>query len=250
METMEQRTIHDRYLAIFKANLLAGVFLIGCTAMIGSSLFLDDPLLWKIAAGVALATSIGQTAAWRVDDGRGRLWLYGVAAVLGSASIYVWSAGISWVFYVSSVPMPSTLRAACIAVAVTGTLFWMIMAARQVSTVLGKPEFIAQAFRDAGGEIQYSLSAMQQLSESSNHCNPIARVGQGLVLFAAPAVFLAVRIRAPLPASADLLLFSTVLLTPGSLFFAGLAVKGILLMIATPRRLERIHGKPVTLTDG
>jgi hypothetical protein len=87
------------------------------------------------------------------------------------------------------------------------------------------------------------------LSTSSNHRNPIARIGQGLVLFAAPAVLLAVRIRAPLPGSADLLLFSTVLLTPCSLFFAGLVVKGILLMIATPRRLERIHGKPVTLTD-
>ncbi|MEK7914797.1 hypothetical protein [Burkholderia contaminans] len=69
-----------------------------------------------------------------------------------------------------------------------------------------------------------------------------------MVLFAVPAVILAVRVRAPLPASADMLLLSTVLLTPCSLFFAGLAVKGILLMIVTPRRLERIHGKPVTLT--
>ncbi|WP_174935080.1 hypothetical protein [Burkholderia lata] len=246
---MEQGTIHDRYLAIFKANLLAGAFLIGSAAMIGSSLFLDDPLLWKIAAGVALATSIGQVAAWRVDDGRGRLWLYGVASVLASVSIYVWIAGISWMFYVSSAPMPSTIRAVCIAVAVTGTLLWMVMTAGQVSAVLGKSEFVAQAFRDTGSEIQYSLSAMQRLSESSNHRNPIARIGQGLVLFAAPAVLLAVRIRAPLPGSADLLLFSTVLLTPCSLFFAGLVVKGILLMIAMPRRLERIHGKPVTLTD-
>lgn len=249
MEPTEQGTIHDRYLAIFKANLLAGAFLVGCAVVIGSPLFLDDPLPWKIAAGVALATSIGQVAAWRVDDGRGRLWLYGVASVLASTSICVWIAGISWMFYVSSVPMPSTIRAACIAAAVTGTLLWMVMTARQVCAVLGKPEFIAQAFRDAGSEIQYSLSAMQQLSTLSNHRGPIARIGQGLVLFAAPAVFLAVRIRAPLPASADLLLFSTVLLTPCSLFFASLAVKGILLMIATPRRLERVHGKPVTLTD-
>ncbi|MBY4726015.1 MULTISPECIES: hypothetical protein [Burkholderia] len=249
MATTEPCTIHDRYLAIFKANLLAGTFLIGCAVMVGSPLFLDDSLPWKIAAGVALATSIGQAAAWRVDDGRGRLWLYGVAAVLVSASIYVWTAGISWIFFVSSVPMPSTLRAMCIAVAVTGTLLWVVMTARQVSAVLGKPEFIVQAFRDAGSEIQYSLSAMQRLSTLSNYRGPIARIAQGLVLFAAPAVFLAVRIRAPLPASADLLLFSTVLLTPCSLFFAGLAVKSILLMIVTPRRLERVHGKPVTLTD-
>lgn len=48
--------------------------------------------------------------------------------------------------------------------------------------------------------------------------------------------------------AADLLLFSTMLLTPCSLFFAGLAVKSVLLMIVTPRRLERVHGKPVTLT--
>ncbi|WP_412526821.1 hypothetical protein [Burkholderia lata] len=249
METTEPCTIHDRYFAIVKANLLAGAFLIGCAVVIGSPLFRDDPLLWKIAAGVALATSIGQVAAWRVDDGRGRLWLYGVAAVLANASIYVWTAGISWMFYVSSVPMPSTLRAMCIAVAATGTLLWVVMTARQVSAVLGKPEFIVQAFRDAGSEIQYSWSAMQQLSTLSNHRGPIVRIAQGLVLFAAPAVFLAVRIRAPLPASADLLLFSTVLLTPCSLFFAGLAVKGILLMIVTPRRLERVHGKPVTLMD-
>lgn len=217
--------------------------------MIGSPLFLDDSLPWKIAAGVALATSIGQVAAWRVDDGRGRLWLYGVAAVLANASIYVWIDGISWMFYVSSTPMPLTLRAVCIAVAVTGTLLWVVMTARQVSAVLGRPEFIVQAFRDAGSEIQYSLSTMQQLSTLSNHRGPITRITQGLVLFAAPAVFLAVRIRAPLPASADLLLFSTVLLTPCSLFFAGLAVKGILLMVVTPRRLERVHGKPVTLMD-
>jgi len=249
METMEQSTIHDRYLAIFKVNLLASAFLIGCAYVIGSRLFLDDSLLWKIAAGVALATSIGQAAAWRVDDGRGRLWLYGVAAVLVIGSVYVWIAGISWMLYVSSVQMPSTLRAMCIAVAVTGALLWMVMTARQVSAVLGKPGFIAQAFRDTGSEIQYSLSAMQQLSTSSNHHGPIVRIGQGLVLFATPAVILAVRIRAPLPASADLLLFSTVLLTPCSLFFAGLVVKGILLMIVTPRRLERIRGKPVTLMD-
>lgn len=166
METMEQGTIHDRYFAIVKANLLAGALLIGCAVVIGSPLFRDDPLLWKIAAGVALATSIGQVASWRVDDGRGRLWLYGVAAVLANASIYVWIAGISWVFYVSSTPMPSTICAVCIAVAVTGTLLWMVMMACQVPAVLGKSEFIAQAFRDTGSEIQYSLSAMQQLSTS------------------------------------------------------------------------------------
>lgn len=121
------------------------------------------------------------------------------------------------------------------------------MTARQVSAVLGKPGFIAQAFRDTGSEIQYSLSAVQQLSTSSNHRGLIARIAQGFVLFAAPAAILAVRVWAPLPASADLLLFSTVLLTPSSLFFAGVTVKGILLMIVTPRRLERISGRPVTL---
>ncbi|BAX59573.1 hypothetical protein BSFP_024100 [Burkholderia stabilis] len=182
-----------------------------------------------------------------VNDGI-QLWLYGVAAVLAIGSVYVWIAGISWMFYVSSVQMPSTLRAMCIAVAVTGALLWMVMTARQVSTVLEKPEFIAHAFRDAGSEIQYSLSAMQQLSTSSNHRGPIARIGQGLVLLAVPAVFLAVRIRAPLPASADLLLFSTVLLTPCSQILVGFVVTGSLLMIGMPRRLERIHGKPVILT--
>ncbi|MCA8101433.1 hypothetical protein [Burkholderia contaminans] len=246
-EPGEPSTIHDRYFAIFKSSLLAGAFLIGCAYVIGSRLFLDDSLPLKIAAGVALATSIGQAAAWRADDGRGRLWLYGVAAVLVIGAIYVWIAGISWMLYVSSVQMPSMLRAMCIAVTVTP--LWVVMTARQVSAVLGKPGFIAQAFRDTGSEIQYSLSAMQQLSTSSNHHGLIARIGQGLVLLATPAVILAVRIRAPLPASADLLLFSTVLLTPCSLFLAGLATKGVLLMIVTPRRLERIRGKPVILTD-
>ncbi|MDN7936010.1 hypothetical protein QZM52_32545 [Burkholderia metallica] len=42
-------------------------------------------------------------------------------------------------------------------------------------------------------------------------------------------------------------MFSVVLLYPCSQFLAGLVVKGSLLMIGTPRRLERIHGKPVTL---
>lgn len=248
MEVMEQSTISERYFAIFKSNLLAGAFLIGCAYVLGSPLFLDDSLPWKIAAGVALATSIGQAAAWRVDGGRGRLWLYGVAAVLASWTVYVLIAGISWMFYVSSVPMLSTIRTMCIAAAVTGTLLWMVMTARQVSAVLGKSEFVAHAFSDAGSEIQYSLSAMQQLGTSSGRRGPITWISHGVVLFVAPAVFLAARIRAPLPASADLLLFSTVLLTPCSQFFAGLAVKGSLLMIATPRRLERLHGKPVVLT--
>ncbi|KVM60662.1 hypothetical protein WJ58_06120 [Burkholderia ubonensis] len=233
---------------MFKTNLGLGVFLIACAYVFGSPLFLDDPLPLKIAAGVVLATSIGQVAAWRFDGGRGRLWLYGVAAVLAGCSTYFFVAGISWIFYFSSTQMPSAIRIICVGAAVSGTLLWGAMTARQVSVVLGKPEFIAHAFKDAGSEMQYSLSEMQQFGAFSDRCGPIVRIGQGLVLFAVPAVFLAARIRSLLPASADLLLFSTVLLYPCSQFFFGVIVKGSLLMIGMPRRLERIHGKPVVLT--
>lgn len=223
--------------------------MIGCAYALGSPLFLDDPLPLKITAGVVLATIIGQAAAWRVDGGRGRLWLYGIAVVLAGFSVCFFIAGISWIFYFSSVPMPSTIRIVCVAAAVSGTLVWMAMTARQIFGVLGKPEFIAHAYTDAGSEFQYSLSAIQQLVGTfSDRRGPVVRIVQGLVVFAVPAVFLVARIRVPLPASADLLLFSTVLLTPCSQILVGFVVTGSLLMIGTPRRLERIHGKPVILT--
>ncbi|WP_407971121.1 hypothetical protein ACJ51O_02325 [Burkholderia pyrrocinia] len=67
-------------------------------------------------------------------------------------------------------------------------------------------------------------------------------------MFAVPAVFLVARIRVPLPASADLMLCSAVRLTPFSQILVVFVGTGSLLMIGTPRRLERIHGRPVILT--
>lgn len=114
--------------------------------------------------------------------------------VLVCCSVYFLIAAISWVFYLSSVPMPPTIRITCVAAAVSGTRLWTIMTARQVSGVLGKPEFIAHAFRDTGKEIPYCLSAMQQLGTFLNRCGPIVRIGQGLALFVVPVVFVTARI--------------------------------------------------------
>ena len=169
--------------------------------------------------------------------------------VLVCCSVYCLIAGISWMFYFAFVPMPSTIRTTCVAAAVSGTVLWTIMTARQVSGVVGKSEFITHAFRDAGSEIQYSLSAMQQLGAFSDPRGLIVRIGQGGVVFAVPTVFVAARIWTALPTSSDWLLFSTVLLTPCAQLLAGLAVTSSLLMIGMPLRLERIHGKPVVLTN-
>ncbi|WP_407971120.1 hypothetical protein ACJ51O_02320 [Burkholderia pyrrocinia] len=123
-----------------------------------------------------MATIIGQAAAWRVDGGRGRLWLYGIAVVLAGFSLYFFIAGILWIFCFSSVPMPSTIRIVSVAAAVSGTLLEIAMTTRQISSVLEKLEFIAHAYTDAGSGLRYSLSAIQQLGTFSDRRGPVVRI--------------------------------------------------------------------------
>ncbi|AOK58073.1 hypothetical protein WK43_06235 [Burkholderia ubonensis] len=143
--------------------------------------------------------------------------------------------------------MPSMIRFICVGAAAMCTVLWGILIGRQVTAVLEKPEFAARVFKDAGREIQYRLTGIQQLNVFADSRGPISRLGLGPVLLAAPAVFVSGRIWTPFPVSGDLLLFATLLMCPCSMLLAGIVVKACLLMIRLPRRLERIHGKPVVL---
>ncbi|KVU41054.1 hypothetical protein WK66_23350 [Burkholderia ubonensis] len=223
------------------------MFLIGCAYVFGLPLFIGSTLPLKITVVVVLTTIIGQAVAWRIDGGRGRLWLYGILSIVAMCSAYFFVVEISWVFYLSSTRMPSMIRFICIGAAAMCTVLWGILIGRQVSAVLEKPEFVAHVFKDAGSEIQYRLTGIQQLVVFADSRGSISRLGLGLVLLAAPAVFVFGRIWTPFPASGDLLLFATLLMCPCSMLLAGIVVKACLLMIRLPRRLERIHGKPVVL---
>lgn len=244
---MEKRELSGRYGALFRANLGFGIFLIGCAYVLGLPLFVGSTLPLEISIIVVLITVVGQAVVWRADGGRGRLCSYGIFSILVMCSAYFLVVGISWAFYFSYTPMPSMVRFICIGAAVVFTLLWVIMIGRRVSAVLERPEFVEQLFKDVGSEIQYRLAGMQQLSSFADNRGPIERMGLGIVLLAAPAVFLSGRILTPFDASRDLLLFVTLLLCPCSQLLAGIIVKGYLIMIRLPRRLERIRQKPVVL---
>lgn len=125
----------------------------------------------------------------------------------------------------------------------------MALIGRQVSAALDKPEFISQAFKDVGGEIEYRLSGMQQVGAYMESRGLVKRIGLGLVLLAAPGVFLVARIVTPFPSSQDLLLFVALILCPCSQLLMGIIVKVYLLLIRLPLKLERLHGKSVILVD-
>ncbi|ABB07170.1 hypothetical protein Bcep18194_A3569 [Burkholderia lata] len=246
---MEARELSGRFDALFKVNLGFGLFLIGCAFILGLPMFSGNrvPFHWSIAW--VLISVIGQIVAWRADNGRGRLVLYGVFSSIVLCSAYFFVAGISWIFYFASASMPSTIRFVCIAAAIVGTLLWMILIGRQVSATLDKPAFISQAFKDVGGEIEYRLSGMQQVTAHAEAPGLVKRIGLGLVLLAAPAIFLAARIMTPFSSSQDLLLFVALILCPCSQLLMGIIVKVYLLLIRLPLKLERLHGKSVILVD-
>ncbi|KUY72752.1 hypothetical protein WS46_27150 [Burkholderia sp. RF4-BP95] len=246
---MRGRELSQRFGALFKANLMLGAFLVGCAYILGLPLFSGSTLPLKLSVFWVVAAMIGQIVAWRADGGRGRLFLYGIFNVLGACSLYLFVAGISWVFYFSSASMPFDVRFICIAVAVAGTILWGVLIGRRVSAVLNKPDFLAHVFKDAGNEIEYRLPGIQQVNAYADARGLGEQFCLGLVLLAAPAVFLASRVVIPFPASRDLLLFVALLLCPASQLFMGIIVKAYLLMIRLPLRLERARGKPVILID-
>ncbi|WP_241292682.1 hypothetical protein [Burkholderia stabilis] len=239
----------QRFGALFRANLMLGFFLVGCAYILGLPLFSGSTLPLKLSVFWVVATVVGQVVAWRADGGRGRLFLYGIFNILGACSLYLFIAGISWVFYFSSESMPFAVRFICVVAAVSGTILWATLIGRQVSAVLDKSDFLAHVFKDAGNEIEYRLPGIQQVSAYADARGAGARIGLGLVLLAAPVVFLVSRVVTPFPASRDLLLFVALLLCPASQLIMGIIVKAYLLMIRLPLRLERTHGKPVILID-
>ncbi|WP_159069087.1 hypothetical protein [Burkholderia metallica] len=245
----EERESSGRFGALFKVNLGFGLFLIGCAYILGLPMFFGGrlPFHWSIAW--VLISVVGQIVAWRADNGRGRLVLYGVFSSIALCSAYIFVAGISWIFYFASTSMPSIIRLVCIIVAIFGAFLWMTLIGHQVSAALDKPEFISQAFKDVGGEIEYRLSGMQQVSAYMETRGLVKRIGLGLVLLAAPAVFLVARIVTPFPSSQDFLLFVALILCPCSQLLMGIIVKVYLLLIRLPLKLERLHGKSVILVD-
>jgi hypothetical protein len=241
------RELSGRYGVLFRTNLWFGFFLIGCSYVLGLPPFLGSMLPLKISVAVVLVTVIGQVVAWRADGGQGRLCFYGIFGIFAVVSAYLFISGISWLFYFSCALMPQMVRIVCFGAAVLFTLLWVILIGRNVSAALDRSELVDQLFKIGADEIQYGLKGIQKLKMFSGGRGAIWRICLGIVLLAAPAVFVFERVSMQLPASHDLLLFVVLLLFPCSQVLVGIMVKAYLLMVCSPLRLERIHGKPVVL---
>jgi len=203
---------------------------------------------WKISALLTVVCSLGPLAIYFQYRGTNALWAYGLVWLIGMFSGYYFLGIVGYFYFFIFAPMAAYLRLPALVGGVLLTTYWVIVTYRNATHTIRTTSFVEHAFEEHGDEINFQIQdGMREFERRCKELNPFPRFFMYFIYGIAPFYLILNRILSSNFGTNGVLLFVAALCMPMSLWFAGVLVRGYLVTVALPLRIESERHKRVVV---
>jgi hypothetical protein len=208
--------------------------------------FSVSALPWKISALFAFLFCFGPVVICLRDRGANALWAYGAIMLIFLSAIYYFFGIFGYFYFFIFAPVSVYLKWPGLVGGVLLTSYWVVVTYRNVMKTIKITSFVENAFEDCGDYIGYQIQkGTREFDKRYKELDPVPKIFIYLIYGVAPFYLILNRMLSSTFGSTGILLFIAVLGMPMSLWFVGVFVRGYLVMVALPLRMEKERHKRV-----
>lgn len=203
---------------------------------------------WKVSALLTVVCSLGPLAIYYGYRGTNALWAYGLVWLIGMFSGYYFSGIVGYFYFFIFAPMTAYMKWPGLIGGILLTIYWVVITYRNATNAIRTTSFVEHTFDERGDEINFQIQeGMRAFERRCKELNPFPKFFMYIIYGVAPFYLILNRILSSNFGTNGVLLFVAALCMPMSLWFAGVLVRGYLVTVALPLRIERERHKRVVV---
>jgi len=232
----------------FKACLMFMLLSVGLSYAAYASDLAVSGWPWKISVVLAVTCCLGLLVIHFRYRGTNALWAYGLAGLVGMFSIYYFFGIFCYFYFFIFVPMAAYMKWPGLVGGILLTAYWVIATYRNATHTIRATSFADLTFEECGDEINFQIQkGMKAFEQRYKELNAFPKFFAYIIYGIAPFYLILNRILSSTAGSTGVLLFVALLGMPLSLWFIGALVRGYLVMVALPLRIEKERHKRVVV---
>lgn len=203
---------------------------------------------WKISVLVGIMCCLAPLAIYFRYRGTNTLWAYGLVGLIGMFSTYYFFGILFYFYFFIFAPMAAYLRWPSLIGGVLLTAYWVVVTYRNVMHTIRTTSFVEHAFEERSNEIIFEFQkGMKAFEQRCQELDPLPKFFKYFVYGIAPFYLILNRVLSSSFGPMGVPLFLAALGMPLSLWLAGVLVRGYLVMVALPLRIEKERHKRVVV---
>jgi hypothetical protein len=251
--TLMTKPQSDQLLVVTKRTIPACLILTCLSTLFSYPVYADglsSEWPWKISALLTFVCCLGPLLIYFRYRGTNALCAYGMVILVGLfAAYYLFGFSFYFYFFMFS-PISAYLKWPGLIVGITLTAFWIVITRRNVLKTIHATPFVKQAFEDWGDHFGYRIQKGVKVFERCyKELNPFPQFLMYMAYGIAPFYLILNRLLSSTFGSTGVLFFVAALSMPVSLWLIGVLVRGYLVMVALPLRIQKEQHKRVVVME-